>query len=261
MKLGIVVPYRNREQHLSQFVPHLSAYFARDKLDKEINYQVVIVEQANEKPFNRGALLNIGFLLLENEADYVCFHDIDYLPIWADYSPVDCPTVIVWYGAETRPIAPGRSKNVVTHNLAKFYGGVVLVDNENIRKVNGHPNDYWGWGYEDTDFQGRFDSIDVNWRRRKGTFLALDHDHEGFEIGGRPKPIAQVNRHLYSTRFIEKSAQPGPGLDEIRFKVLSRKPVVLPVGERPAKWEIVTVELLSNPLPEQAKATSQSRKS
>jgi hypothetical protein len=44
---------------------------------------VLIVEQSSELPFNRGALLNIGFELCSGETDYVCFHDLEYLPIWA----------------------------------------------------------------------------------------------------------------------------------------------------------------------------------
>jgi hypothetical protein len=49
---------------------------------------------------------NVGFMLLRERIDYVCFHDVDYLPIWADYSLVDTPTMIVWYGFESRPLDP-----------------------------------------------------------------------------------------------------------------------------------------------------------
>jgi len=32
-RLAIVVPYRDRAEHLARFVPHMVAYFERDKLD------------------------------------------------------------------------------------------------------------------------------------------------------------------------------------------------------------------------------------
>jgi hypothetical protein len=35
-RLAIVVPYRDRAEHLAKFVPHLAAYFQRDKLDRQI---------------------------------------------------------------------------------------------------------------------------------------------------------------------------------------------------------------------------------
>ncbi len=254
MKLGIIVPYRDRKAHFRQFVPHVSQYFARDKLDKEIDYRVLFVEQTAQKPFNRGLLKNIGFLLLEKETDYICFHDIDYLPIWADYSAVNRPTAIVWYGAERRPIAPGKSDRVLQHSLEHFYGGAVLIDNKSFRSVDGYANDYWGWGYEDLDLKSRFDQRGVTWDRRKGTYMALDHDNEGFRPGGGSTAISQVNRKQYVARYHEKTAPPGPGLDQVRYSILSRGPIEPPPPDRRALWEIATVSLKSKPGPEQAKA-------
>lgn len=51
-RLHIVVPYRDREAHLRQFVPWVSAYF--DRLVPRIDYRVTIVEQEAGLPFNRG---------------------------------------------------------------------------------------------------------------------------------------------------------------------------------------------------------------
>jgi|SRR5579862_477383 len=76
-RLSVVVPYRAREAHLRFFVTELRNYFNRDKLDREIPYQVLIVEQNSELPFNRGALCNIGFALSRDDSDYTCFHDVD----------------------------------------------------------------------------------------------------------------------------------------------------------------------------------------
>src|SRR3974390_702950 len=123
-RLNIVVPYRSREAHLQQFVPHLRAYFSRDKSDWAIPYSVLIIEQENGLPFNRGALNNIGFVLGRDRSDYTAFHDLDYLPIWADYSCPETLTPIVWYGAEARPIVPGRPE-VVKHDMSQFFGAVL----------------------------------------------------------------------------------------------------------------------------------------
>jgi len=81
MRLGIVVPFRDRQEHLASFLPHLVAYFERDKADKHIDVRVLIVEQPQGLPFNRGLLINIGFAMPKPEIDYACFHDVDYLPI------------------------------------------------------------------------------------------------------------------------------------------------------------------------------------
>ena len=62
-RLAIVVPYRDRAQHLAQFVPHMIMYFERDKLDRQIAVTINIIEQTPGAPFSRGRLGNAGFLL------------------------------------------------------------------------------------------------------------------------------------------------------------------------------------------------------
>jgi N-terminal region of glycosyl transferase group 7/N-terminal domain of galactosyltransferase len=259
-RLTIVVPYRGRESHLKTFVPTLRAYFARDKLDREIPYRVLIVEQDNELPFNRGALKNIGYLLGRNDGDYTCFHDIDYLPVWADYSWSDSPAVIIWYGAESRPIALGRSNKIVRNNLEFGLGGVVLMPNEMFARVNGFANCYWGWGYEDSDLKRRFEALGIATTLRRGTYLPLDHDNEGFNLDGSKSPIALVNARLFENRWLEKNqAIQEDGFQSVRYEIVSRTNI--PEGsvvERPACWEKVTVRLRMTPRQEQLDAIENS---
>src|SRR5882672_5932545 len=230
-RLAIIVPYRDRRQHLDQFVPHMRAYFARDKLDKDIDYRVLIVEQEAGLPFNRGALKNAGFLLAEVQSDYCCFHDIDYLPIWADYSPAD------------RPTAPGRTNLVAKHNLDLFFGGALIVPNSVFRAVNGYSNDYWGWGYEDEDIKARFAAAGVPTARRKGTFLPLVHDSEGLKLDATPSPIAQVNQQLMQERWAAGPPAAPEGLTTLTFEVIGRASLPDAVPERSAPWEFVKVRL------------------
>jgi N-terminal domain of galactosyltransferase/N-terminal region of glycosyl transferase group 7 len=260
-RLTIVVPYRARELHLKIFVPALRTYFARDKRDCEIPYRVLIIEQDNEFPFNRGALNNIGFMLGREASDYTCFHDIDYLPIWADYSWSDVPASILWYGAETRPIAPGRSNRMVRHNFDILFGGVVLVPNSIFAQVNGFANSYWGWGCEDADLKNRFVLAGIALNRRKGTFQPLDHDNEGFQLDGSPSAIGRVNRRIFENRWgTGINAFPEDGLQSIAYEILDRSDIPEgPVVERPASWEKVTVRLRMQPGQEQLEATAKSK--
>ncbi len=43
--------------------------------------------------------------------------------------------------------------SVMYYNYA---GGVVTMKRENVIKVNGYSNDYWGWGNEDDDLSARY---------------------------------------------------------------------------------------------------------
>jgi hypothetical protein len=253
-RLTVIVPYRNRESHLRQFVPHLQAYFTRDKTDYAIPYRLIVVEQNEGLPFNRGALKNIGYLLGRESGDYTCFHDVDYLPIWADYSYPASPTVLVWYGAQSRPIAPGRSAQAIHHDLDAFYGGAVLIPNGEFERVNGYANDYWGWGMEDMDLKHRILGARLDFKRRKGTYLALGHDHEGHTIDGSPTPIHEVNKALFEHRCSRPQELYATGLSDIAFEILNRREFTPDPGSRTAHLEMVTVSLSMRPMERQIQA-------
>jgi N-terminal region of glycosyl transferase group 7/N-terminal domain of galactosyltransferase len=259
-RLAIVVPFRAREVHLRVFVPALRAYFTRDKIDREIPYSVLIVEQATDLPFNRGALKNIGFALCSGESDYVCFHDVDYLPIWADYSWSAVPSCIVWYGAEQRPLRPGRSELIVNHDLDEFCGGAVLMPNSIFAKVNGYANSYWGWGFEDGDLRNRLAMSGIEFGRRKGTFQALAHDNEGFRLDPMMRPVltqmALINFQTCNARWSTNgdNKMQVDGLKNLSYEIVNRQPIPDTPDQRPAVWEKVTVKLLMRPSPEHLKA-------
>ena len=252
-RLLIVVPYREREAHLRQFVPHVRAYFARDKADRDIDYRCIVVEQEAGLPFNAGALKNVGFALGSGDADYTCFNDVDYLPVWADYSWSDVPVPLVWHGAEARPVAPGESGFYLRHDLDQFFGAAVLVPNASFARVNGYSNRFFGWGYEDADLRARFKAAGIVPGRRRGTFQALDHRNAGFETSGRLRRIALANQAIYE----RKRAQPddaADGLSTLAYEVLDRQPIPDARPERNAQWEIVKVRLGMQPSEEQVDA-------
>ena len=140
-KIGIVVPYRNRREHLNHFIPTITSHLKNQKID----YEVIIVEQADDKPFNRGKLLNIGVERAKKlKCNYVALHDVDMLPHEdVDYSIVDRPTHLA-----TKFTSDHKEKRVIFDG---YFGGVTLFPIMDYYKVNGYSNEYWGWGYEDDD--------------------------------------------------------------------------------------------------------------
>jgi hypothetical protein len=242
-RLTILVPYRDRAAHLARFAGHVSSYFARDVLARSIDYRVLVVEQEAGLPFNKGALMNAGFSLMEAESDYICVHDVDYLPVWADYSCPDVPTPILWYGAEARPVAPGRSAAGVVHDMENVFGGVVLVPCAQYRQVDGMSNEYWGWGIEDGDFRARFFAAGITPGRRRGTYQALDHDSNGYFPDASPKPIGAVNQQIFERRWGAGGRAEQDGLSTLRFEVLERGAIDFINPEREAIWERVVVRL------------------
>jgi len=153
-KLGIIVPYRDREQQLKRFLSHMKDYI------KDIDYEIFIIEQADDNPFNRGKLLNAGYkYALDKGCDYFVFHDVDMLPEDVDYSYSDKPL----------HLATHLQEHDYETTFFDYFGGVIMCTKEDFKTINGFSNEYWGWGFEDDDLLIR--CLDSN--------LQLDMDSNG----------------------------------------------------------------------------------
>jgi len=177
-KLGIIVPYRNRSEQLAVFRKEINDYL-------KIDFELIIVEQSDKKEFNRGKLLNIGFLEADKlGCDYVIFHDIDMLPIDADYSYVDKPTHLI-----TKVDLPeGVSRTL----FDEYFGGVTAFPINLFKQVNGYSNEYFGWGFEDDDLLLRCleNHIDLNGKK------VIQKGREGvsLEFNGKDSFVAIPNK-------------------------------------------------------------------
>ena len=141
-KLGVCVPYRNRELHMNEFIPKIGKYLK----EHGIEFQIYIVHQVDDKLFNRGATKNIGAKhAFEDGCDYIVWHDIDMIPEddgGCDYSyPSEGP----------RHIATKIEQMDYQLKYHEYFGGAVLFTKEHVEATNGYSNDYWDWGMEDDD--------------------------------------------------------------------------------------------------------------
>jgi hypothetical protein len=137
-KLAIIIPYRDRKSHLEMFLPYMKKYL------KEYDYKIYVIEQNDNKPFNRGKLLNIGAKIAIREGfDYLALHDVDMLPLkGVDYSYPDTPIHLAAIVNSEQP-------------FDDYFGGVTLFNVEDFKIINGFSNEYWGWGFEDDDLLQR----------------------------------------------------------------------------------------------------------
>lgn len=172
-RLALIVSYRNRKTHLKIFVPAitqtLNQHLKTFPDSEPFEYQIFIIEQENDKPFNRGKLNNVGFVLTHDQFDYVCFHDVDMIPIKADYSYPLIPTHLA--------ANVSQFKDWVHQGLAypTYFGGVTLFNREDFKNINGYSNEYWGYGAEDDDLLMRVLKHGLKWTRRPGIFESLPH--------------------------------------------------------------------------------------
>ena len=108
----------------------------------DLDYQIFIIEQSDDKPFNRGKLLNVGYkFACDNGCDYFVFHDVDMLPEDVDYSYTDKPL----------HLATHLQEHDYETTFFDYFGGVTMFNKQDFELINGFSNEYWGWGFEDDD--------------------------------------------------------------------------------------------------------------
>lgn len=138
-RLSIVVPYRNRKKQLEDFLSYMESYFC----SHNISGHIIISEQSDNLPFNRGALKNAGARLALESSDAICFHDVDLLPENADYFFSSQPMVMIGKTIDQK----GNTTN--QYDFTHFFGGVVIFESDKVNIINGYSNNFWGWGMED----------------------------------------------------------------------------------------------------------------
>lgn len=160
----IIVPYRNREEHLAKFAPHMNKILN----DQNLSFDILVVEQVPGKGFNRAKLLNVGYDHVKDRYTNYVFHDVDMLPIEgkASYEPVEHPT---HYAAIVEQFS---------WNLAypDYVGGVTAFDEESFKKINGFSNVYYTWGAEDDDMYRRAQDVGLKFMRRQNMYSSLPHE-------------------------------------------------------------------------------------
>jgi hypothetical protein len=167
-RIAIIIPFRDleaekkRTKQLDTLVKYMSTYLKGDE------YKIFVVEQNDDgRKFNRGQLLNIGFEEAEKEGfDNFIFHDADLLPSdelkeYYEYAPKDKPVHIaaVWdrYGGNQ-----------------KYFGGIVAFNKQMFNRINGYPNNFWGWGGEDDELFNRTRKFFNIMKVQKGSIRDLE---------------------------------------------------------------------------------------
>ncbi|XP_068108362.1 beta-1,4-galactosyltransferase 3 [Hyperolius riggenbachi] len=145
-RTAIIIPHRNRETHLRHLLYYLHPFLQRQQL----RYGIYIIHQAGNATFNRAKLLNVGVKEAMRDEDWDCLflHDVDLIPE-NDHNLYVCDP---W-----SPKHASVAMNKFSYSLPypQYFGGVSAVTPEQYMKMNGFPNEYWGWGGEDDDIATR----------------------------------------------------------------------------------------------------------
>jgi hypothetical protein len=135
-----IVPYRNRLNQKEEFLNNMKILLE----DITDIYEIYFAHQLDTRPFNRGAIKNLGFIAIKNK------YPNNYKDITFIFNDVD-----------TLPTEKGMIDYNTTHGIVKHYygfqfalGGFFSIKGSDFEKIKGFPN-FWGWGLEDNILNDR----------------------------------------------------------------------------------------------------------
>ncbi|NBP66925.1 MAG: hypothetical protein EBU66_20050, partial [Bacteroidetes bacterium] len=134
-KYVFIVPYRDREPHRVFFSTYI--YKIMEDIPRE-DWRFYFIHQNDKRPFNRGAMKNIGFLALKEAFPN---HYKDIIFIFNDIDTLPYDKNILNYHTEY-----GVVKHFYGFQFA--LGGIFSIRGVDFERINGFPN-FWAWGGED----------------------------------------------------------------------------------------------------------------
>lgn len=214
----ILIPYRNREEHLDIFIKDVIPLF-----EKYLNpFKVIVIEQEQGKLFNRGMLLNIGFNEYKDKTENFYNHDVDIYP--------NDKCVEEFYS---------QNKYICDTNFVGIYTppcntlGTVIKFHKNLfNKINGYPNNYWGWGAEDKALQNRVEFMQIPITKilyrnsiNISDYITVKNDINDRHLDNLFNFKADFEFHKFETLSYEnkKNHIMLSGLNNLDYKIISRE--------------------------------------
>ncbi|KAM9722771.1 beta-1,4-galactosyltransferase 3 [Menidia menidia] len=206
-RTAIIIPHRHREHHLRFLLYYLHPFLQRQQL----SYGIYVLHQAGNYTFNRAKLMNVGFreAMMEEDWDCLFFHDVDLIP--------EDDRNLYMCDATPKHAAIAMDKFGYKLPYKMYFGGVSALSPLHYLKMNGFPNNYWGWGGEDDDIGSRVSLAGMSISRpslKVGRYKMIKHKlDKGNEVN--PKRFNMLARTRATWRL--------DGMNTLEYSVLSRR--------------------------------------
>ena len=224
INLAIITCFRDkgdgvREQQRKNFVLLMNTL-----LKPYCNFKIYIIEQSDDKEsFNIGKLKNIGFEIASSEIDFdnYIFSDIDTIP---DYDLMNYMVNIYKY-----PLSlAARGTRYTSKNIKikkPFLGALLQINPELFKKINGYPNNFWGWGGEDDSLFNRLtdNHMYTIYYPLKGSIIDFEEknmktiNNIGEKLKNEIKDMEKIEKEYYDIKSWNQN-----GLNTLHYKIISK---------------------------------------
>ncbi|XP_067650816.1 beta-1,4-galactosyltransferase 3-like [Haliotis asinina] len=167
-RLAVIIPYRDREQHLGILLNNLIPFLEKQQAD----FTIFVAEQAPGGVFNRGLMINAGVEAALKLDNFTCLviHDVDLIPEISDN----------YYRCRKKPLHLSTANSKYGYKLpyGSYVGGNIAIMTSQYKRINGFSNLYFGWGGEDDDFGKRMATFGLRVERnsyKTGRYYAQSH--------------------------------------------------------------------------------------
>jgi hypothetical protein len=218
--VAIITLFRDNKNHdrLQQkefFLEHMP------KLIPDVH--IYVIEQSEKYLFNIGALKNIGFSKLKKKYDVILFSDIDMIP----------SSHLVQYCIQKTDgcicLAENGTRYLNTKGL--FVGGLININPKLFEKINGFPNNFYGWGAEDSALIIR---LNINKGKfyipKKGFVIDIEYaeNNKPKDLELKTTEIKEMghrNNHIWETLFQEPKNWKINGLNNLEYNLLKEETI------------------------------------
>ncbi|KAK7091860.1 beta-1,4-N-acetylgalactosaminyltransferase bre-4-like [Littorina saxatilis] len=206
-RIALIIPYRNRERNLFILLHNLIPFLMRQQAE----FAVYVVEQTQDYMFDKGVLIDVGFVKARQDGDFSCFivHDTDLIP--RDYRNVyrcsDKPRHLMLNRSGEQRKKPEKLP------YSAFIGGAIALTKEQFEKSNGWSTAYYGWGFEDDDMEIRLKSHGfriVRYPIEIGDYYELGHTPQ------KPGPRSKLARSV-------KTRMNSEGLNTLNYTLVKQE--------------------------------------
>lgn len=229
IKIAVISCFRDKGNGERERERKIFIQLMNKLLQPYCTFKIYIIEQSDDgESFNIGKLKNIGFEIAKNEDKYdnYIFSDIDTIP---DYDLMNY--MCTKYKYPVSLAARGtryETKNIVNNKIViPFLGAMVQFTEKLFTKINGYPNNFWGWGGEDSALFNRLISNQILYiyYPKNGSIIDFEENKKMTTITDiKEKLQSEIKDNIkYEKLQTDFETANKNGLNSLQYNIIKRK--------------------------------------